>query len=1073
MPYNKEILRIIFLFSLFFYGCGRVDIPDEVAVAKTHLPENIDFNLHVKPILSDRCFACHGPDNNTREADLRLDIAEGAYAALTSGDGKAIVPGNLRKSEFVHRILADDPDYIMPPAGANLSLNSEEKAMLIQWIEQGAVYKPHWAFIPPETPQIPEVTNKDWTLHNPIDYFIFAKLEQKGWTPSPEADKERLLRRVTLDLTGLPPTIEEMDLFLQDNSPDAYEKVVDRLLQTDTYAERMAMEWMDVARYADSHGMHSDGLRYMWPWRDWVIKAFKENMPYDQFGTWQLAGDLLPDATKEQVLATAFHRNHPMNAEAGSIDEEFRLKNVFDRTNTTSTAFLGLTMECAQCHDHKFDPISQKNYYQMSAFFNNVKELGMTGADGNVGPMLLLSDVETDQDIKNLEDQIKSKQEALQLSDKKVAAIQAFVQKSSQDFKIKGLLAHLPFDKIETNTKPNGKRKLIIDHNPFCNSSGKPELVEGKFENALSFDDEYDEVYLEKTENFEMTDPFSVSLWVNTIKKEKGKTQVLIGNAGNKNNFWRGWDFYLDTLNRLSARLIHALPHNYLHVSSDSIPLNTWTHVAFTYDGSGKASGLQLYINGEKTGQKIEFDRLYKSIKPIRWYREEPADIPLRIGKSYRAHTGENGIFKGKLDEIKLFDRCLTAFEISKLTGATSDNGEAWQQYKLATNPDYQNALHELQSLREAKLKLINPVPEIMVMEEMEQPRSTFILERGAYDAPAQKVTPSTPERILSFPDSLPQNRMGLSEWIFSKDNPLTARVTVNRYWQMIFGEGIVTTSNDFGNQGAMPSHPELLDWLAVSFQDSGWDVKKLLKLMVMSATYRQSSAEDQNMQAQDPDNQWLARGPGYRLPAEMIRDNALAASGLLVRKTGGESVKPYQPEGLWSEKNNFSHYLHYYVPSSEDSLYRRSLYTFVRRTSPHPAMIAFDAGSREVCTVKRETTNTPLQALVLLNDPQFVEAARVMAERIQKEGGNNLKDQVILAFRLSTGRRPKSEEIEVFSDLYQSQFKMFENNPDKADELVNVGEYNSEYQFDKVKTAALTMVASTMLNHDESYMKR
>ncbi|CAN5452200.1 DUF1553 domain-containing protein [soil metagenome] len=1073
MLFPKIILKFLCFLAIFQISCGRVDIPDEVATAKVNLPENIDFNIHVKPILSDRCFACHGPDKNNRQGDLRLDIEKGAYASLTSGNGKAVIPGKLHKSELFHRILSDDPEYKMPPDESNLFLTHEEKAILIKWIEQGAVYKPHWAFIPPEILQIPEIHNKEWKVNNPIDNFILSSLEKKGLTPAPEANKERLLRRVTLDLTGLPPTIEEIDHFLQNNSLDAYEKVVDRLLNSEAYAERMAMEWMDIARYADSHGMHADGWRYMWPWRDWVIKAFKENMPYDQFSTWQMAGDLLPDATKEQILATAFNRNHPMTAEGGVIDEEFRLQYVFDRTNTIGTAFLGLTLECAKCHDHKFDPITQEDYYKMSAFFNNVKEIGMTGDDGNFGPMLLLSDTETDLEIQKYDDKIKDKQKEVQVSIEKIQSIKSLISKPGKDLKINGLVAYLPFDKLQEKVNSNGKKELIIDNNPASKAPGNPQLVEGRFGNALQFQNEYDEVYLEKVGNFEINEPFSVSLWVNTSKKEKGKTQVLIGNAGNKNIYWRGWDFYLDTLNQLSARLIHSLPHNYIHVSSDVVPLNTWSHVAFTYDGSATAEGLSLYINGEKTETTIHYDRLYKTIKTIA-FGGKINDVPLRIGKSYRAFTGENGIFKGKLDEIKIFDRQLTSYEMSLLGGNEGNlNEESQKQYLVARDKNYQKQLQELKKLRQEKLQLINDIPEIMVMEEMKEPKATFVLDRGQYDAPTQKVEPATPESISVFPDTLPKDRLGLSKWLFSKNNPLTARVTVNRYWQMIFGQGLVKTSEDFGNQGNLPVHPELLDWMAVYFQESGWDLQKLLNTLVMSATYRQSSAANKELQAKDPDNQWLARGPSHRLQAEMIRDNALAASGLLVKQMGGESVKPYQPEGLWKEKNNFSHVLLDYIESKGDSLYRRSLYTFIRRTSPHPAMIAFDAGPRDVCTVRRETTNTPLQALVLLNDPQFVEAARVMAERIQMEGGKNIEDQLVLGFRLATGRKPKSSELDIIKNLYHSQVEVFKKEPGKAEELLNVGEFKSNNKLDKVNTAALAVVTNTLLNHDESYTKR
>jgi hypothetical protein len=482
------------------------------------------------------------------------------FAALSSGNGKAIVAGSLHKSELIRRILSEDPEEQMPPASSNLVLNPEEKAVLIKWIDQGAEYKPHWAFIPPQKTEVPKVKNKEWIIHNPIDHFVLATLESKGLTQAPEADKERLLRRLTMDLTGLPPSIAEIDAFLNDKSPQAYEKVVDRLLKTDAYAERMAMEWLDVARYADSHGMHADGWRMMWPWRDWVIKAFKENMPYDQFSTWQIAGDLLPNATKEQILATAFNRNHPMTAEGGVIDEEFRLKYVFDRTNTIGTAYLALTVECAQCHDHKFDPISQKDYYSLSAFFNNVKELGMTGDDGNYGPMMLLPDEKTEKELALLDQQIAEKEKELTLSAEKADAIVQFISNTLPKELTRESEAYLPFEKAQTVTRKDKKTELQLDGSPMVFSNGSPEIVTGKVGNALLFNDEFDEVLLKEKGNYELHESFSVGMWINTSKKDKDKTQTLIGNTGNKNNFWRGWEFYLDSTNHLSVRLIHSCP---------------------------------------------------------------------------------------------------------------------------------------------------------------------------------------------------------------------------------------------------------------------------------------------------------------------------------------------------------------------------------------------------------------------------------------------------------------------------------------------------------------------------------
>ena len=1067
MKISKIIALVVCLLIL---SCGQ-NMPSDVEDAYLNLPEIVDFNFHVKPILSDRCYSCHGPDENTRKAGLRLDQEEEAFSKLDSGQ-RAFVSNKPGSSASVHRILSEDPEVQMPPPESNLSLSASEKAMIIKWIEQGAAWKKHWAFAKPEKPE-PETTDKTWIAHNAIDKFVHQRLKQKGFQPSPQADKERLLRRVSMDLTGLPPTINDLDSFLKDESPDAYEKAVDRLLQTDANAERLAVDWMDISRYADSHGLHADGWRLMWPWRDWVINAFKENMPYDQFVTWQLAGDLMPNASKEQKLATAFNRNHPMTAEGGAIEEEFRLNYVWDRAETVGTALMGLTVACARCHDHKFDPISQKDYYQLTAFFNNVKELGMTGDDGNYGPMLALPSAETEGKLEGIEKTINEKEQQLKLTKKELADLETYIAKLPPEATKKGLLGHYPFDKVTKKGK-----NYIVDNNANATSFKSTESVKGKKGNALLFTGEYDEVDLNNIPNFEWTDTFSASLWMNTSKREKLKTQTLLGTSGQKNNFWRGWDFYLDSLNYLNARLIHSLPHNYIHVKSkDSIKLNEWKHVAFSYDGSGKAKGLSLFINGKKAEVKVAYDNLYKSIKTVRSAVHTVYTQPVKVAKSYRSFTGENGIFKGAIDDIRIYSKALTLLEVGLL--AEIDNPtkppekELVIEYKINQSPKVQQLENELKALRDDWLALMMPVMEVMVMEEMPLNRQAYAYNRGDYTQPMYEVEANTPEILPAFSDEYPKNRLGLSHWLFSEDNPLTARVTVNRYWQMLFGKGLVTTPQDFGVQGALPTHPELIDWLAVDFMESGWDVKALLKTMVMSHSYRQSSQVSPKMREKDPNNTYLARSNSYRLPAEMIRDNALAASGLLVQQVGGESVRPYQPGKLWIEKNSFSHKLLNYKESEGDSLYRRGLYTFIRRTSPHPSMTAFDAPNREVCIVQRENTNTPLQALVLMNDTQYVEASKILASRMQMEGGKTLDEQIAYGFRLAVSRYPKEEEKAILKEIFMTEQNRFKETPKEASRLLSVGKKEVDNTLDKSKTAALTMVANTMLNHDEAYMKR
>ena len=1047
-------------------GCEPSISDDEALLAS--LPETVDFNFHIRPLLSDRCYKCHGPDENARETDLRLDTEEGAFGKLTeSARNRAIVPGSLRRSELAHRIISDDPDYQMPPPDANLSLSEYEVALLRKWIDQGAEWKPHWAFVPPEKPDVPEVNNAGWPK-NPIDNFVLARLEREGVEPADEADKERLLRRVSFDLTGLPPSVVELDAFLADESPDAYEKAVDRLLGTVAYAEHMAVDWMDVSRYADSHGYHADGYRMMWPWRDWVIEAFDDNMPYDEFITVQLAGDLFPNPTDEQRLATAFHRNHQMTAEGGIVDEEYRLEYVADRTNTTARAFMGITMECARCHDHKFDPVTQKEYFQLSAFFNNVNEVGMTADDGNAGPMLMLFEGDAEEQLKTLRDSINALQDLLEQRTKAVKPSEFERIGVSNETLKQGLIDHYELDTLDSTSTSNSVRGREA-----AGISGDVELVDGPVGKGIRFDYDFDYLELKKAGLFERHEPFSIAFWTRPEKKEP--YAELMGNAGQKNSYWRGYEIFVDSLNRVNVRLIHALAHNQLHVfSEEGIPFNEWSHIAVTYDGASKAAGVSIYVDGQKQAAYTRIDNLYKSMLPVN-YKYEVEERPMRVGKSYRAFGGDDGIYKGSFDDIRFYDRKLSGLEAAFLSQALlpDDQELRREHYLLSHDEDYREMTDRLLSLYEEEHRLIEPIDEIMVMEEMKTPRTTYLLNRGAYDQPVEEVKPGTPEIILAFDEDLPQNRLGLARWLVDPANPLTARVTVNRFWQMHFGSGIVETPDDFGYQGRLPTHPALMDWLATTFVESGWDLKALNRLIVTSATYRQSSRPRPDLAELDPENRWLARGNSRRLSAEMIRDNALAASGLLVRTVGGPSAKPYQPEGLWIEKNTFSPMLLTYEPDKGDGLYRRSLYTFVKRTSPPPAMLAFDATDRSICIVQRQSTSTPMQSLILMNDPQYVEASRVLAERMQQEAGDDLENQLEYGFRALTSRRPKAEEMELFAEMYREELRRFGAEPADALALLEVGDKPRDAKFDPARTAALTMVVNTMMNHDEAYMRR
>lgn len=1060
------VLKTVFpiLAAALAAGCGGPDVPQHM---ESRLPDRVDYGFHIKPLIADRCYACHGPDDGARQGGLHLYSEEGALRTKLPSGRRAIVPGRLRKSEAIRRIFSDDPEVMMPPPESNLALSAYDKALIARWIKQGAEWKPHWAFIPSVMPEVPAVEEVSWAS-GPIDRFVLARLEREGLAPSPVEGKERLLRRVTFDLTGIPPTIAEIDAFLADTGADAYERVVDRLLASPAFGERMATKWMDAARYADSHGYHSDGVRFMWPWRDWVIDAFNRNMPYDEFVTWQMAGDLLPEPSAEQRLATAFHRNHPMTAEGGVIDEEYRVDYVADRANTTGRAILGMTMECARCHDHKFDPISQKEYYQFFAFFNNVRELGLSADDGNAGPLVMLMTNVEERALKEARAAVLEHEKALGERAERVREQQAHMEYQPDRALLgRGLVDHYPFDALATQASPN-----VAGGRLDAEVLGTLDVIDGPRGGALLFDDDYDYMHLPGAGLFDRTGPFSVGLWLRL--DEGGAYARIVGNSDNKHTFWRGWELYVDSLDHVAARLIHALPHNYLHVrANEPLALSSWTHVAVTYDGSSRAEGLRLYLDGKEVPVRVEHDRLYKSFLPV-GSDYEVTDRAPRVARSYRAFGGDDGIFTGAMDDLRMYDRRLSRAEAG-LLAATSDEpvlteGHRLEAYLLHEDAPYRDLMALLRASREAEEARVSDMLEVMVMEEMDEPRQTHVLDRGLYDQPAESVGPAVPSAFGPWPDSLPANRLGLAQWLFSGEHPLTARVAVNRYWQMLFGQGIVATSEDFGNQGTLPSHPELLDWLASTFVESGWDTKALLKTIVMSATYRQSSAYTN---PEDPSNVLLARGPRYRMPAEMIRDNALAVSGLLVDSVGGPSVKPYQPPGLWIEKGNFSTALLRYQQDTGDDLYRRSLYTFIRRTSPPPSMTIFDTPDRNFCVVRRQNTNTPLQALVLLNDPQYVEAARVLAERMQKEGGSDTETRIRYGFRLATSRRPTQAEASLLADVYEEERRRFARAPADADSLLAVGERPRDPALDRYDTAAFAVVAGLLLNHDEAYTKR
>jgi len=1050
----RQFVQVLLLiFSGLLTSCG-VDLPNEVAEAYDTLPHTLDYNIHVRPILSDRCWSCHGPDANTRMANLRLDNATSAFAK-TDDHTIAIKPGNPGGSELVKRILSQDAEYQMPTPESNLSLTAKEKATLIKWIEDGAQYDPHWAFTP-----LPGVAKAEMLSGERIDALIQAGYEQHDLKPNQPASPRALIRRVYRDLTGLPPTYEQTKDYVDYPTEENYLKIVDGLLASDACAEHLTLEWLDVARYADSHGLHADGIRTSWPWRDWVIDAFRQNKPYDQFVTEQLAGDLLPDATEANILATAFNRNHPMTAEGGADMEEFRMQYVMDRTNTFSTAFLGLTLECAACHDHKFDPVSQAEYYQVSAFFNSVKEFGMTGDDGDYGPVMMLASDETKAKLNALDSRIA---ELSNLTPAATAEQIEFINGLAKGIRP---IAYLPLDRVK------GKK---TDGYPKSNLLDTLFTVAGRNGQAYYFDTEYDAIDI-PIEPFEAYDPMSFSVHVNTVKRTEGMWQTFISNAGDKNAYWRGLDFSLDPENRLNFRLIHSLPGNYIEVSSvDSIQIHSWTQVGFTYDGSTDAGGVALYIDGKPVSTETKFNKLYKTVYPLtNDSHHTPTNRPYRLAVSGRHYTGEAGILKGALDDVKLYDKRLSYVEMAEASGLSPKPDPSWAQNHQAVI-DQRKVANKLRALRKQRIETANEALDVMVMEDMPEVRPAHRLDRGSFETPAEVVGFGTPESVLGFDESrYEKNRLGLANWLFAEENPLSARVTANRYWQFIMGKGIVATAHDFGMQGKLPTHPELLDYLANGLRKADWDVKALLKAIVMSDTYKLSAAHNEENQEKDAANDYYACASSYRYSAESIRDYALATSGLLVKTVGGPSVRPYQPPGLWIEKSSFSPALYTYEEQSGDSLYRRSMYTFIRRTSPPPAMTTLDQPSRDRCTVTRERTNTPLQALVLLNDPQFVEAARVLAQACIGKGPDVPTRPIQQIYKRVLGRDASPNEYKPLEELYYESRSSFAERPKEAKKLLAVGEHplpTHSFRIDQL--AALTLVASTGLNHDEIYTRR
>jgi hypothetical protein len=1021
-----------------------------------------DYDRDIRPILSDRCFFCHGPDPSRREADLRLDTFEGLTEYV-------VVPGKPDESELVTRVTSDDPEYVMPPPASHLKLTAKEKELLNAWIADGAKVTEHWAFRPlPAEVALPNVKDERWP-RSALDRFVLARLDAEELGPSSEAAPLRLLRRLSFDLTGLPPTVEEIAAFEKraaENPQAAIEEAVERLLASPAYGEHFATAWLDAARYADSFGYQSDQLNTQWPYRDWVVRALNDNKRYDEFLTDQIAGDLRPSATRDQVLATAFNRLHRMTNEGGSLAEEWLVENASDRIHTLGTAVLGLTVECARCHDHKYDPITQRDYYALSAFFNSIDENGMYDrADKVPSPSLLLPTKEQQRQLDAACDDVSAAEESLASARAQgVGRFRAWLESGPEKPVLSDLVGRASFDADDKQRFEGNDRGAKLDSDdPLPHTPG----VKGE---AITFDGDRG-VTLPKLIEIDRWQPFTLDLWVRDAARNPLPVVIAQQCTGTDVGF-NGFDLMLaDGI--LEARLYRVWPGNAIGVRAcRPITADEWQHIAVSYDGSSRAAGLKLYLNGVALPVTILRDKMLKSTN---------GGDRLTLGQRFR----DRGFQEGSIDELRIFRRALTPLEIAELhnrgeivsamKSPTEHKAELREFYSSAVDEECRQLADELRDARQRFVSRENEIHEVSVMGELPEPRPAYVLARGSYEAPKNDDNhvgrDTFAEMLIPFPDDAPRDRLGLAEWLTDPAHPLTARVFVNRVWANFFGRGLVSTPENFGRQGAAPSHPELLDWLSRDFISHGWDMKRLCRQIALSATYQQDSQLRPELLERDPENILLARGPSRRLAAEGIRDLALAASGLLDATTGGPPVSPYQPGGdLWREVNAMSPA---YKQSTGKALHRRSLYSVWKRTAPLPNMLAFDAGTREVCTVARSRTNTPLQALVLLNDIQFIEAARSLAAYGSRRH-DNLREQIVEAFSRCTGRQPDELELNLLVDVYKEQQALFaENKEQDAEKFLRIGEAKTETSLTPANFAALTATCQTILNLDATIYER
>ncbi|MBI5386910.1 MAG: PSD1 domain-containing protein [Verrucomicrobia bacterium] len=1157
----------------------------------------VDFNRQIRPILSDNCFTCHGPDEAKRKSGLRLDQREAPFQPAKSG-AIPIVPGDPAKSQLVERITNQDPDEVMPPPRTNKKLSPQQIELLTRWIQEGAKWQEHWAYVKPERPLAPAVQDAPWP-RNDIDRFVLARLEKEGLKPSPEADKPTEIRRATLDLTGLPPTPQEVDAFLADGRPEAYEKLVDRLLASPRYGEHQARYWLDVARYADSHGYHIDSERSLWKWRDWVIRAFNQNQPFDQFTTEQLAGDLLPHPTTEQKIASGYVRANMSTGEGGAIEEEYQCKYTFDRTETMGTTWLGLTLMCARCHSHKYDPISQREYYGLYAFFNSIDEAIMDGNQPNPAPSVKVPSPAQTQRMEELKKLIDAGQPKLDapmpeldkaqaawqerwrqqlsagwttlsphlvhslrtngahlrvLDDKSVLAFGPNPESDAYEFRSfldAGRLAALRLEAVPHDSLPK-KSAARADDGRFRLSEieaeiiefdkdgrpGKPkkpksirvaaDTAEPKFEITNAADAKPDtgwgvaaaDVAEPHAALFVLDEPMTVTanaelrvrLRFDASKSRRALGHFRLAVAQNEALVKLLAPPKLPPWQVLGPLKTEGLEHGFTNVYEPELRVD----LRATYPGvredvkwhakpefeNGKPSLLVQDLHGvhgafylfrtiqSPTARQGEISvraddafKLWVNGEPVaERAAKKPDDTLLRVPLNLK--EGENR-FLLKIVTVQgaasftfkqeLIEPDAVSPEVAALLATAGKLGGPQQaqvrnQFRRQNSAAFKKDFDDVARWREENDALDKSIPTTLVAKELEKPRATVILMRGEYDKKEEAVARGMPAILPPFPSDAPTNRLGLAKWLLDPAHPLTARVTVNRIWQQYFGVGLVKTVEDFGVQGEQPSHPELLDWLATEFVRTGWDLKHLHRLIATSATYRQSAKASPTLRARDPENRLLARGPRFRLDGESVRDTALFVSGLLVEKTGGKSVKPYEPPGLW-EAVSFNN-SQKYVQDVGEGNYRRSLYTNWKRQSPPPNMLLFDAPTREYCVARRPRTNTPLQALALLNDLQFVEASRAFAQRILVEGGADAESRLAYAFRLATARQPGADEVKVLAGILAQQLATFRQDPAAAEKLLHVGGFKARRDLDPRELAAWTTIASLILNLDETLTK-